>query len=63
MSDQLKPCPFCGGAFMRSTTVPIVCPECGAKGPNDPGYDNEAAIVNWNRRAKQAVAKIMEGGK
>lgn len=50
MSDELKPCPFCGSAVgpldgMRC----VLCIECGAES----GWqiDAQSAIAAWNRRA------------
>ena len=54
MSEELKPCPFCG-----SDDVDLQCYEddgfhvvCGKCGGNMPGWDDpDEAIEAWNRRA------------
>lgn len=64
MSNELKPCPFCGGeaeyvciqgvAFVRCKRFI----KCGAVGPQQPIGDDfiakEIAINAWNRRADNA---------
>ena len=56
MSEQLKPCPFCGGADIRPFDNSVVCNSCSASGP-DLGHCVGAecrndAIAAWNRRAE-----------
>lgn len=48
MSDQLKPCPFCGkpAASDRNRVFGIECLNCGAIGPEG----EEASIKAWNTR-------------
>lgn len=48
MSEELKPCPFCGGKNMRiwNTSTPWV--SCGTT--------KEEAIQAWNRRADNGKA-------
>lgn len=59
MSEQLKPCPFCGSegkVFFNDEacyhggkgTYYIVCAECASRGKN--GNDEQQAIEAWNRR-------------
>ena len=56
MSEELMPCPFCGGeAEMRKTAhwdFYVRCRKCGAKtaqhNQNEPG-----AVMDWNRRVKE----------
>lgn len=52
MSEELKPCPFCGGKNMRiwNTSTPRVsCDDCLANTAY--GETKEEAIEQWNRRA------------
>ena len=64
MSDELKPCPFCGRAdnivmeAWGTFAARGFCHNCGAVGPPDA---NEAtAIENWNRRAAdERVAELV----
>lgn len=52
MSEELKPCPFCGGKNMRiwNTSRPWVsCDDCLANTAY--GETKEEAIEQWNRRA------------
>lgn len=51
-SEQLKPCPFCGGtnlewAGQEGGCVYLIC-DCGADGPGD-CYEADA-IIRWNTR-------------
>ncbi|MEN2672617.1 Lar family restriction alleviation protein [Herbaspirillum huttiense] len=68
MSDELKPCPFCGSTDVRNvsgtspgpsyrlhardTIFAVNCGSCGASVPNR--YRNELVIESWNRRAQPA---------
>lgn len=67
MSQELKPCPFCGGSAQIVSGAPgchyVRCEGCGASG-DDRGL--EKAISIWNRRstiAEQAarIAELEEG--
>lgn len=52
MSEELKPCPFCGGKNIHiwNTNTPYVqCYDCLAS--TACGNTNEEAIKIWNRRA------------
>ena len=61
MSDDLKPCPFCGCTLVDCDDVTdnngnsgwhVYCPQCFCDGP---GMDCKAdAIAAWNRRASDA---------
>lgn len=72
MSEELKPCPFCG-----STDIDIVrcddgccgalirwfeCCSCGCEKPPDKSHptDNEA-IESWNRRSIQSTERPEHG--
>ena len=59
MSEQLKPCPFCGSegkVFFNDEacyhggngTYYIACAECTSRGKS--GNDKQQAIEAWNRR-------------
>lgn len=61
---DLKPCPFCGMEWteyppelsvekwkLQQDTYRLVCPRCGAAGPDAPAI--EWVIANWNNRAEQ----------
>lgn len=54
-TDELKPCPFCGGnVFMGQFGLNfrpmfhVHCSECGADGGYRPSY--ETALEHWNKR-------------
>jgi Lar family restriction alleviation protein len=57
MSDELKPCPFCGEIEINTSSNGMdsefaVCENCGAEGPSKgTRFD---AIGAWNRRADQS---------
>ena len=66
MSDQLKPCPFCGGSAQVTighscsmyAISYITCVECGATGEkfaNRSEYENSASIKAWNNRTGEIV--------
>lgn len=55
MSEQLKPCPFCGGKAVRDcteykhgATYSVLCEECGVEVTR---FAEIEAIKAWNRRA------------
>lgn len=57
MSEELKPCPFCGGTKIgireddeASGMIWAYCKECGAMGEWD--YSENGAKANWNRRVE-----------
>lgn len=54
MTNELKPCPFCGGeaefervGTERYSTI-VVCTECGAR--HESGDVREVAGISWNNR-------------
>lgn len=56
MSEELKPCPFCGGTDLDALDMEgkhyVVCYDCALEGPF---HDSRAAVVKaWNRRAAVA---------
>jgi Lar family restriction alleviation protein len=56
MTEQLKPCPFCGGINVIHSGYRMYCHACGAEGPDADSADESAAIAAWNRRAQPAQA-------
>ncbi len=66
MSDDLKPCPFCGGNDIGSTatnkhSLAYVCTSCEARGPYAEGSGLERrhwidAAEKWNTRAQDEAA-------
>lgn len=58
MKNKLKPCPFCGGIFIRTTRVgnngeyASWCDNCFAEGPWK--FRKKDATEAWNRRAEEA---------
>lgn len=58
MSEQLTPCPFCGGEMRdrcieRFPSRQVMCNDCGARGPRAKG---DEAIEQWNRRSHPTCA-------
>ena len=47
MSEELKPCPFCGGGAQETSRFDVKCTGCGAEINAQPGQ----AAEFWNRRA------------
>jgi Lar family restriction alleviation protein len=65
MTDELEPCPFCGGSdllteYRIGAAWPswVECRSCAAMGPRD--SDHEAAHREWNRRALPAAVDRIE---
>ena len=74
MSDDLKPCPFCGGKAEHSIGKTgdgkpwhyVECVDCGATGPTPSYADHNIAVIEcraeaWNTRAeriKELEAKL-----
>lgn len=60
LTDELKPCPFCGakaGLKSDGNVVKVGCfnPECGIR-PKAMSTCGNTAIVKWNRRVNQQPA-------
>lgn len=57
MSEELKPCPFCGGTRIFISEDPLTlheyayCDECKASGPEM--EDEYTATKAWNRRTNE----------
>jgi len=54
MSEELKPCPFCGSTnlgFLSLFAWEVQCNLCLAEGPK--ADTREEAIAAWNRRANE----------
>ncbi len=52
MTDELKPCPFCGARdpdWFHVVYGEVNCGNCGAVGPCE--LTDAEAIAAWNRRA------------
>lgn len=69
MTQELKPCPFCGGKAkiqtIRTNTIPThakhycYCKKCFAAGQAFSDYENDGssvfkAISAWNRRVEES---------
>ena len=54
MSEELKPCPFCGSNEIYSSPhiALIVCKKCRCWGPNT-GTTEAEAVSAWNRRINE----------
>ena len=67
MTEELKPCPFCGGKAElhliqmyegdEPYAVNIRCPECGVNGAEEWKVDGkdfkQRAVKKWNKRVKE----------
>ena len=59
MTDELKPCPFCGGqAYIEQRGTPrqsciVECGSCGLR--HDSGDEGDRCGTSWNRRALLAA--------
>lgn len=55
MSDELRPCPFCGGEAefetYGGTACAVTCRKCRCGTPTVRLNDGERAVEAWNRRA------------
>lgn len=60
MSDELRPCPFCGGEQMIEQNDRVVCLDCGSFGPSagvavKEGCEPVNARKAWNHRTGEIV--------
>ena len=71
MSEELKPCPFCGGkAALRMSWMAdghryrsVECVECGATTPGNYSEVGDQSAWDWNTRTpEQAIAATLGGG-
>lgn len=62
MSDELKPCPFCGCIKVAISDPPypffVHCHDCGANGPDQ--NSRGKAIAAWNTRTPPAQVELVE---
>ena len=67
MTNDLKPCPFCGGeahaalaAYASGATAHVVCDGCGAKvyGYSRSERGLRDAVESWNRRAERTCRVV-----
>lgn len=62
MSEELKPCPFCGGEarLVHCMNAPcrVVCEECGCGTRWFACDGREHAIDEWNRRAERTCHPV-----
>ena len=63
MSDELKPCPFCGGVVERYNAMPgyvgghgFYCRNCDSQ--FDIGDSDEDAMQKWNTRAERTCRRV-----
>ena len=62
MSDDLKPCPFCGSGDLDECLNTVNCNACGAHGPMESDLDQmdiEKSVGAWNRRAPVIPPEIL----
>lgn len=57
MSENLKPCPWCGSSDTEISANVVECMDCGASGPRQEMpeilCDRNIAIEAWNRRHQE----------
>lgn len=62
MSEELKPCPFCGGEALfetyGGTACAVVCQTCHCGTATARLYDGMEAVKAWNRRAERTCRDI-----
>lgn len=65
MSEELKPCPFCGGEALfetyGGTACAVVCQTCGCGTPTMRLDDGMIAADLWNRRDERTCRQIVDG--
>ena len=62
MSEELKPCPFCGGdaKIVEDDLVWVECTECWAKSGTDSMAGKEMVIYDWNTRHAPDPSGVVE---
>lgn len=55
-TNELKPCPFCGGEAYIILNKWVFCSKCGAE--SDHFDSKDKAIEAWNRRFRKEDEKI-----
>jgi len=64
VSDQLKPCPFCGSGEVNNTTEPVadingtyqwICPDCICFGPAAKSVEDASFLWGLTRKAEQKI--------
>lgn len=67
MSEELKPCPFCGTSDLlgfepspEGGWTVVKCRKCGASGSTGRASSEQEATAWWNRRAQPAEAEGVE---
>ena len=71
MSEELKPCPFCGGkAALRMSWMEdghryraVECVECGATTPGNYSEVGDQSVWDWNTRTPEQVIAATLGNK
>ena len=56
MSEELKPCPYCGATPEERLDEVVWCPSCGLQGPE--GDSEENAIAAWNALPRREDPKL-----
>ena len=62
--DQLKPCPFCGGAVEivgESNPFLIWCETCGLEFGHEKDYKTYQIVEAWNRRVDDGYSDQRHG--
>lgn len=57
MSEQLKPCPFCGAeadTFIVDNIVNVGCPECHIRTRYESLDNVQCAVDAWNKRQDES---------
>lgn len=60
MTNELEPCPFCGGEALPPNEKDhcVVCSKCHATGANWAEYDS--AVEAWNNRYKRTCHNVVD---
>jgi Lar family restriction alleviation protein len=58
MSEELKPCPFCGGKPRIDPTFgDVICDGCGLIMEGKEGDSKADVLIAWNRRVEPRAEK------